>query len=216
MRGTCASKPRPTCATCDKKATAISNYYDEDGKLISTSWRDYCSTCHMARRKNYKKKMLAFNPSATPTCHVNECCEMTTLKGTDINGNLQFTKYCIYHSKYLGSMPLHLQWRKTYCENQDGRLGFKCTAHIPFEPALPKGVKWMFDYGFPQPMLTVDHKDGVPTNEPKDGSNFQTLCTNCHAWKTWKSGDGQTPGRKALKVHAPRMPKVKYRTTATA
>ena len=45
-------------------------------------------------------------------------------------------------------------------------------------------------------MLQVDHIDGHPYNEPLDGSNFQTLCACCHNYKTWKSGDGQTAGRK--------------------
>ena len=114
--------------------------------------------------------------------------------GTDHNGNLKFSQYCEKH----GGTPYHLQWRKPYCENVDGRLGFECTTYIHYDPPLPKSIKWLVDYGFPQPMLEVDHIDGNPYNEPVDGSNFQTLCSCCHKYKSWKSGDGQSAGRKTL------------------
>jgi len=29
-------------------------------------------------------------------------------------------------------------------------------------------------------LLTVHHKDGNPRNNPKDGSNWENLCTYCH------------------------------------
>jgi hypothetical protein len=56
--------------------------------------------------------------------------------------------------------------RKDYCENVDGRLGFKCTTTI-ISP------KWQLD---------VDHIDGVHYND--DDDNLQTLCKCCHAYKT--------------------------------
>ncbi|SRR6056297_1626046 len=75
----------------------------------------------------------------------------------------------------------YLFHRKNYCENQDGRLGFKCTTTI-YWPG----------------MLDVDHIDGNPFNE--DVSNYQTLCKCCHAYKSWKEKDYLTPGRKTAKV----------------
>lgn len=56
--------------------------------------------------------------------------------------------------------------RKDYCENIDGRLGFECTATI-------------ID---PECQLGVDHIDG--DRENNDPHNHQTLCHNCHAYKT--------------------------------
>jgi hypothetical protein len=49
-------------------------------------------------------------------------------------------------------------------------------------------------------MLDRDHIDGNPDNEPEDGSNFQTLCKCCHAYKTIKNKDYLTPGRKKIKM----------------
>jgi hypothetical protein len=57
------------------------------------------------------------------------------------------------------------KYRKKYCENIDGRLGFTCTANII----------WIG-------MLQVDHKDRNHKNNNPE--NLQTLCANCHAYKT--------------------------------
>lgn len=82
-----------------------------------------------------------------------------------------------------------LKFRKNYCENVDGRLGFKCTTNIKAMLDLTNG-----EYkGF----LDVDHIDGNPYNEPEDGSNFQTLCKCCHALKGHLFEDHKSPGRKA-------------------
>jgi 5-methylcytosine-specific restriction endonuclease McrA len=74
------------------------------------------------------------------------------------------------------------KFRKDYCENIDGRLGFVCTATI-VEPM------WQLD---------ADHIDGDPTNNTED--NIQTLCKCCHAVKTKDSQDYLTDGRKTLKI----------------
>jgi hypothetical protein len=72
------------------------------------------------------------------------------------------------------------KFRKTYCENIDGRIGgIKCTATIVYEG-----------------QLQVDHIDGNPTNN--DESNLQTLCANCHTHKTYLNEDYASAGRKAL------------------
>ena len=81
---------------------------------------------------------------------------------------------------YLLRIHPYLKYRKDYCENSDGRLGYKCTAVIPDRCCLH-----------------VDHKDGNPENNSPE--NLQTLCAVCHAYKTKINGDGRTPGRKFLK-----------------
>jgi len=189
-RGDTYSKPRPVCLT--KGCTNLAHNTASAEKPI---WRKYCGTCHNARRKNFQKLSANIKKNSYPTCCIKNCRKKVTLIGTDHNGNLKFSQYCQKH----GGTPYHLQWRKTYCENIDGRLGFVCTTTIPYDPPLPENIKWVVDYGYPQPMLEVDHIDGNPFNEPVDGSNFQTLCSCCHKYKTWKSGDGLTAGRKNIK-----------------
>jgi len=74
----------------------------------------------------------------------------------------------------------YLKYRKDYCENIDGRLGYKCTTTIVWDG-----------------QLDTDHINGDPTdNRPE---NLQTLCKCCHAYKTNQNKDYATLGRKALK-----------------
>ena len=84
---------------------------------------------------------------------------------------------------YLNSRHPYRQHRRSYCENRDGRWGFKCRYKIR-HPA----------------QLQVDHIDGNHINN--DISNLQTLCANCHTYKSHVSGDLKTPGRKTLKATA--------------
>tara|TARA_Y100000389_G_scaffold120343_1_gene117647 strand:- start:9527 stop:10135 length:609 start_codon:yes stop_codon:yes gene_type:complete len=187
------SVPRPVCQTegCEDLAH---NTASADKPV----WRKYCGKCHNLRRKNFQNLSSNLTKRQYPTCTIKNCRKKATLLGTNHEGELKFSEYCEQH----GGTPYHLQWRKPYCENIDGRLGFKCTTTIYYDPPLPKSIEWLRDYGFPQPMLQVDHMDGNPYNEPTDGSNFQTLCACCHTYKTWKSGDSQTAGRKQLKEAA--------------
>ena len=60
--------------------------------------------------------------------------------------------------------------KKKYCENIDERLGFKCVADITDSC-----------------MLEMDHIDGERWNNVPE--NVQTLCRNCHAYKTKYNGD---------------------------
>ena len=83
-------------------------------------------------------------------------------------------------SEWLNSFHEYRKYRKNYCENIDGRLGFTCTATIV----------WVG-------MLQVDHKNGNhKDNRPQ---NLQTLCANCHSYKTNISKDWQ---KNKLKVVA--------------
>lgn len=89
-------------------------------------------------------------------------------------------------SEFLNSKHPYRKYRKDYCENIDGRFGFKCTTTIAWDG-----------------MLDVDHKNGNPDdNRPR---NLQTLCKCCHAYKTNIKKDYATPGRKMLKSTGPRL-----------
>jgi hypothetical protein len=97
---------------------------------------------------------------------------------------------------YRNSIHPYLWARKDYCENIDGRLGFKCNTVLPTQEMLNNsGLKnWK-----PKYFLEVDHIDGNSSNNAPDGSNFQTLCKHCHMIKSFQSGDHLTPGRKTIK-----------------
>lgn len=82
---------------------------------------------------------------------------------------------------YQNSKHEYRQFRKTYCENVDSRLGFRCTTTILITA-----------------QLEVDHIDGNPSNNNID--NLQTLCGCCHTYKTHSAKDYATPGRKTLGV----------------
>ena len=76
-------------------------------------------------------------------------------------------------TQWKNSFHTYRKFRKNYCENIDGRLGFKCTTTIYWDG-----------------MLDVDHIDGNHNNNKSD--NLQTLCKCCHAYKSninedWKS-----------------------------
>ena len=87
----------------------------------------------------------------------------------------------------------YLKYRKDYCENIDGRLGFVCTYEPPSELVKEEmGLEKDFK-GF----LHTDHIDGNPTNNVEE--NMQTLCANCHTFKTYINGDNLTEGRKTLR-----------------
>lgn len=64
-------------------------------------------------------------------------------------------------------------YKKRYCENKDGRLGFECPVKDNFE--------------FPNSVLHGDHVDGNHENNSPD--NLQTLCSICHHLKGLESGD---------------------------
>ena len=81
---------------------------------------------------------------------------------------------------YINSKHPYRKHRKEYCENRDKRLGFKCNYKIRHSS-----------------QLQVYHINGKPyDNRPV---NLQTLCANCHTYKTHMKGDNKTPGRRLLK-----------------
>jgi cytochrome c553 len=82
-------------------------------------------------------------------------------------------------TQYMNQFHKYLKYRKDYCENKDGRLGHKCDATIVWEG-----------------QLQVDHINGIHSdNRP---SNLQTLCSNCHDYKTWLFKDREDKTGKGL------------------
>lgn len=93
--------------------------------------------------------------------------------------------------EYRNSIHPYLKYRKDYCENTDGRLGFTCNTVLPTQEMIDAAglVGWK-----PKQFLEVDHIDGnFRHNNPK---NLQTLCKHCHVIKSFTCGDHLTPGRK--------------------
>jgi len=135
-----------------------------------------------------------------PKCEVPDCSNSAQITGnirkdgSKVYRRRKDTGYvCDKHHKELTAKSQGLtseEWvnkdhpyrksRKKYCENQDGRLGYKCTTTIVHSV-----------------QLDVDHIDGNPTNH--DPSNLQTLCKCCHAYKTIINRDYKSAGRKRLR-----------------
>ena len=90
-------------------------------------------------------------------------------------------KLCPKHHniKYQMGDWQYKQHREEFCENQDGRLGYKCTGKIVWEG-----------------QLDVDHIDG--NHENNDIENLQTLCKSCHAFKTWLYKDWENRTNKEV------------------
>jgi len=119
-----------------------------------------------------------------PRCTIPGCTKSGAAFGYyQKDGTPLFRKYCHKHVaiKYGTNGWDYKIYRKDYCENIDGRLGFNCTTNI-IEPEL---------------QLDADHIDGNPLNN--DPKNIQTLCKCCHAIKTNQSQDYLTLGRRSLK-----------------
>jgi 5-methylcytosine-specific restriction endonuclease McrA len=89
-----------------------------------------------------------------------EGCEKNRAKQGSKNGKVYYFLWCSAHRA-----DRYQRHKKDYCENIDKRLGFMCDA-------LPM---------FPE-MLEVDHIDGNRKNNKLE--NLQTLCANCHQYKT--------------------------------
>ena len=114
-----------------------------------------------------------------PMCSVPGC--------TNRRDNAGYGNYhaeCSYHhkKKYGMSGWDYKKYRKDYCENIDGRLGFKCTSTI-------MNTAWN---------LEVDHIDGDRTNNHE--SNLQTLCNCCHRYKTFANEENLKPEKRTKRL----------------
>ena len=80
------------------------------------------------------------------------------------------------NSRHKKGLPMRhgvKSYKKRYCENIDGRLGFECPVRT--------------DFNFPNNVLHGDHIDGDHENNKME--NLQPLCSICHMIKGQKSGD---------------------------
>ena len=105
-----------------------------------------------------------------PDCINDGCGSPVHTRKVNKNGTYDVRTEC--YKCHMGgrNRPGVTPHKKTYCENKDGRLGIWCEAKI--EDSC---------------MLEMDHIDGDRWNNvPK---NVQTLCRNCHAYKTKYNGD---------------------------
>lgn len=132
-------------------------------------------------KKKFQSKLFSFlNTNSTiPKCS-NDGCEKPRMwqGGYKNDGSKVYKKLCAScnTAKWINK---YVQHKKDFCENIDGRLGYKCTTKLMFSG-----------------QLQVDHVDGNPYNNiPR---NLQTLCACCHIYKTNIMGDSKTPGRKTL------------------
>ena len=143
---------RPRCqnAKCNNPAQHMGNYRKDGTPLF----RKLCAKHHNKKTaKGYGLKSI--------------------LEVRAAKAGMSVAEFQNYHHPYR-------KHRKEYCENRDGRLGFKCRYKIRHTA-----------------QLQVDHINGKPDdNRPR---NLQTLCANCHCYKTHLHKDYATPGRKALK-----------------
>jgi hypothetical protein len=168
-------KDRPICTTagCNNKTQHMGIYYVNG----YPKFRKYCTPCHTDRRANFQVKSALVDRRTLHCCKVTTCKKKVEISGTNHSGKIKYTIYCKEHSSALTG---HLAFRKSYCENIDGRLEFKCTTTIIWEG-----------------MLDVDHINGDPFDSRTE--NLQTLCKCCHAVKSNINRDYATPGRKQTK-----------------
>lgn len=166
---------RPICKTpkCNNKTQHLGTYKANG----YPNFRAYCMPCHEDRRLNFQAKASLIDRRSLPCCEVPKCTKRVEVFGSNHDGEIKYTVFCKDHA---GSINGYSLFRKSYCENIDGRLGFTCTTSVVWEG-----------------MLDVDHINGNPYDDRPE--NLQTLCKCCHAYKGHKNGDRSTPGRKKLK-----------------
>jgi len=120
-------------------------------------------------------------------CETENCTNLGRNVGKNKDGTIKRANICEMHFgiKHQVNGWQYKVFRKDYCENNDGRLGFICTTTIT--NLIPKECQ-----------LDADHIDGNPSNNI--AKNIQTLCKNCHVVKTHLNKDYLSEGRKALGI----------------
>lgn len=127
---------------------------------------------------NYSK---AGYPFFRKLCSVHHSKKIAKRHGMKSLAEVVAAKQGLTVTEYQNKNHPYRKHRKEYCENRDGTiLGFKCRYKIRHSA-----------------QLQVDHINGNPHDHRPE--NLQTLCCNCHAYKTHANKDYATPGRKTLK-----------------
>jgi hypothetical protein len=125
----------------------------------------------MAGQRVFRDLITIGRFKGIPKCTVAGCNKPGQNLGMKrADGSKMYRATCLkHHGTRYGIGDWHYkQYRKDYCENIDGRLGFGCTTTI-----LP-------DYA--ESMLDADHINNNHDDNRK--SNIQTLCACCHRVKT--------------------------------
>ena len=123
-------------------------------------------------------------------CNIPDCNKTCRIHKTLKDGTKRYKKRCSFHLINNKPPPVVVEekkpvkvkyhrFKKMFCENQDGRLGFVCNYEIKILS-----------------QLELDHIDGNPYNNV---NNHQTLCCNCHKFKTITNKDHLSPGKKRTK-----------------
>lgn len=162
-------RPRCTHRSCNEPGQ-LTGLYRKDGTPL---FRKLCSKHHSTKTaKRHGLNSLAEVVASKRGMTVAEYQYAGLKKRADAAG--------MSVTDLVNSTHPYRKYRKEFCENRDKRLGYKCNYKIRHTG-----------------QLQVDHKNGNPDdNRP---ANLQTLCANCHIFKTHAKGDYKTPGRKALK-----------------
>ncbi len=123
-----------------------------------------------------QKEKFFKNKNKLPICINHGCNTQVAVRNW---GNWSFKSECsrCARSRTMGivreGVVIH---KKTYCENIDGHLGFKCP--------VPTKKSWI---GFEVGCLDLDHIDG--NHDHNIPSNVKTYCKICHNRKSLESGD---------------------------
>ena len=107
-----------------------------------------------------------------PYCINEGCGNKVHTREINKNGTRNIRTECYVCHRGGRNRPGVTPYKKKYCENKDGRLGFDCTYKILDEC-----------------QLEMDHIDGDRWNNIQ--KNVQTICRNCHAIKTKLCGDSK-------------------------
>lgn len=121
----------------------------------------------MAGQRIFRDLITSGPNKGLPKCIVEGCNQPGQHTGVRRkDGSVNYRAQCSgHHAMRYGLNGGYRIYKKDYCENIDGRLGFICTTNV-----------------IDQCMLDVDHIDHVhENNKPK---NLQTLCSCCHNYKT--------------------------------
>lgn len=201
--------PRPICPICNVKECTIGKQ-KKDGTYSFQSMCTPCKHKHLEQKNGVKyavrcaqnagcnsikenndriAKENGFSSHKSYTTHLNLQIALDngfkTYRAYKDHLNLQlaldngFSNY----TDYANSKHVWRQHRMDYCENIDGRLGKPCTSTILLAAQLE------VDHIFPKSRAARLGWTEEQINHP---SNLQTLCRNCHAYKTITNRDRST------------------------